>query len=415
MATIAENIQTIATATADIKDAILEKGGTITGDISTYGDAIRGIGGASEPIRNINFFDFEGTVIKSFDTLSEMNTFGWDNIVPPQHEGLTFAGWNYSVDAAQEQIQKYGKIDIGATYTIDAGEYESATKFHITVADVLDKTVECTLGVRNTIIDWGDGSPLYEQVAGPLWHPMHVYSNHGDYVITIYNGQIEYTGSTMTVGCIYGAGKLRKLYIGANLFIVSGLSLTTDKSLEEVVISTQVLRTSENLFKGCTALKALVLPKNHRTASIVEGCTALGTLIFPYNSLPGDNVANGCSRLDRVIISSISGNSVIAKESFAGTSISSFIVPTASRAVDIYPRAFADNPRLREIDCTAKTDSIVFLADVNAFENCPNLKYIIVPDNLVNEYRTATNWSNYADKIIMKAQYEDAKSQYLTL
>lgn len=43
MATIAENIQTIATATADIKDAILEKGGTITGDITTYGDAIRGI------------------------------------------------------------------------------------------------------------------------------------------------------------------------------------------------------------------------------------------------------------------------------------------------------------------------------------------------------------------------------------
>ena len=43
MATISENLQIIADSTSAIKQAIIDKGGEITGDITTWADAISGI------------------------------------------------------------------------------------------------------------------------------------------------------------------------------------------------------------------------------------------------------------------------------------------------------------------------------------------------------------------------------------
>jgi hypothetical protein len=51
MATIAENLQTIKDSVEDIKQAIIAKGGSISGDITTFADAINEIsgGGSTEP------------------------------------------------------------------------------------------------------------------------------------------------------------------------------------------------------------------------------------------------------------------------------------------------------------------------------------------------------------------------------
>lgn len=53
MATIAENLQTIKDSTDAIKQAIIDKGGTIEGDITTWASAISGIenGGGSEGVQ----------------------------------------------------------------------------------------------------------------------------------------------------------------------------------------------------------------------------------------------------------------------------------------------------------------------------------------------------------------------------
>lgn len=52
MATISENLQIIKTSVEDIKQAIIDKGGTIEGDISTWADAISAIESAAESIPN---------------------------------------------------------------------------------------------------------------------------------------------------------------------------------------------------------------------------------------------------------------------------------------------------------------------------------------------------------------------------
>ena len=47
MATISENLQKLKNSTDDIRQAILNKGGNITGDISTWAEAIEGISGGN--------------------------------------------------------------------------------------------------------------------------------------------------------------------------------------------------------------------------------------------------------------------------------------------------------------------------------------------------------------------------------
>lgn len=55
MATIAENLQTIKDSTDAIKQAIIDKGGNITGDITTWADAINGISGGGSVATNHGF------------------------------------------------------------------------------------------------------------------------------------------------------------------------------------------------------------------------------------------------------------------------------------------------------------------------------------------------------------------------
>ncbi len=67
MATISENLQTIKDSTEAIKQAIIDKGGTISGDITTWAEAISGIsggGGAEEEIT------FTGTISKTSTSTS---------------------------------------------------------------------------------------------------------------------------------------------------------------------------------------------------------------------------------------------------------------------------------------------------------------------------------------------------------
>lgn len=72
MATISENLQTIKNSTDAIKQAIIDKGGTISGDITTWADAISGISGGgsdsgeTQPTSNLileGIKEVNGTII----------------------------------------------------------------------------------------------------------------------------------------------------------------------------------------------------------------------------------------------------------------------------------------------------------------------------------------------------------------
>ena len=75
MATISENLQTIKTSTDAIKQAIIDKGGKISGDITTWADAISAIeSGGIQPTANLILNKLNGATIGEPNTLYSVET-----------------------------------------------------------------------------------------------------------------------------------------------------------------------------------------------------------------------------------------------------------------------------------------------------------------------------------------------------
>ena len=85
MSTISENLQIIADSTAAIKQAIIDKGGEISGDITTWADAINGISGGGSTSEE---YVFTGTI--SYN-MTEVTITGSLNKVPDTERGYLVA------------------------------------------------------------------------------------------------------------------------------------------------------------------------------------------------------------------------------------------------------------------------------------------------------------------------------------
>ena len=119
MATISENLQTIADSTSAIKQAIIDKGGDITGDITTWASAIEGIsGGGGNSEENIN---------NVYVSLSS----SYANISPPGSAKKTiFISFEKPVDT---KVGVYIQSHDGANFNsnslkINAGESEGSVE-----------------------------------------------------------------------------------------------------------------------------------------------------------------------------------------------------------------------------------------------------------------------------------------------
>ena len=68
-------------------------------------------------------------------------------------------------------------------------------------------------------------------------------------------------------------------------------------------------------------------------------------------------------------------------------------------ATSIGEMAFQGCSALTTLYIGTELDTVCTLSDANAFTGCDNLTNIYVPETLVNSYKTASNWSSFADKI----------------
>ena len=68
-------------------------------------------------------------------------------------------------------------------------------------------------------------------------------------------------------------------------------------------------------------------------------------------------------------------------------------------ATSIGGSAFNGCRKLTTIYVGTNTSTVCTLSSTSAFDGCTNLTNIYVPANLLNSYKSATNWSSYADKI----------------
>lgn len=207
-------------------------------------------------------------------------------------------------------------------------------------------------------------------------------------------------------------------------------------SLTSVNLPSTLKKIGENAFANCSSLTDMVLPDGLKVLGeySLKGCQQLrvGYLPESITTIGKDVFFGNANMLDDVVLPNLTG--FIGGAAFAKTNIKRVLdlgnITETGTSGAYYPAPygaglFAGCVELEllilptsltkigyalAIGCKA-LKSILVKAVIpptlggSAFANCPALTGIYVPDESVEAYKTATNWSAYANKILPLSQY----------
>lgn len=141
---------------------------------------------------------------------------------------------------------------------------------------------------------------------------------------------------------------------------------------------------SDNAFNNCNALISVNLPNvTDINYGVFIGCTKLSEIVLPNIREIGMSAFSGCSTLVKIDLGSL--KNINASTFYGCKSLESVII---------------------------RNDSICTMINTSAFNNTPiktsaTIGYIYVPSNLVESYKSASNWADYANKIRAIEDYPD--------
>lgn len=349
------------TGLSAIADAIRAKTGD-TASISYYSgfvDAIGSItgGGATViPQSDVNFYDYDGTVIASytaaeFASLSAMP----DN---PSHDGLTAQGWNWALSDAKAYVAAYGKLEIGQMYITDDGK----TRIYIHLEERLSLTLG--LGVNGTVdVDWGDGTS-HSTITGTSIDTKktasHTYSAAGDYVIKLsVTGSMKFFGqySDTYLFDAYMRGIVGKIEIGSGVTVIGVNAFYQCTGLAHISLPSGIIEIQNYAFGYTPRIEAVIVPNT---------VTTIGKSVW-YDS-----------RLKRISIPK-SVTSIDKQAFYSSVVLERITLPSTLTSI---PEHF------RYYGYSAKT--IVVLADgitsidSNAFAYCFGLEKVVIPSTVTS-------------------------------
>lgn len=173
-------------------------------------------------------------------------------------------------------------------------------------------------------------------------------------------------------------------------------------------------------FQGCTALTHVSFPNVTELMHSVFRDSGLKTFYLPKVTKIGGYAFRG-SEIERVTAEDLPAwdGTFTGNWAFATNSKLKYFQHTFTQELINFP--FEDNRALEKVDlCTCalgggcfrgcisltalilrRADAICELTDTNAFNNTPIAKgtgYVYVPAALIETYKSATNWSNYANQ-----------------
>ena len=356
----------ITNAKAAIKAAIEGKGVTVPDSTLLDGMAsliesieVGGGGGSSSTSPNdVNFYDYDGTLIASY-SLSEAQSL---TALPdgPIHEGLTFQGWNYTL----EKVKAFTRpMDVGAMYITDDGK----TRLYIRIA--AEGRMNVPLYISQTVangvtIDWGDGSATETLAGTGSVNTTHTYTSIGDYVITL----------DTVDGCEIGFGD------GSGSYSLLGSMNVYCNMLQAIQIGNGVTSIGESAFNSCYSLASITIPDS--VTSIGEGaffnCYSLANVTIPDSVTSiGNSAFIGCSSLASITISdsitSIGEGAFRVCSSLAGITIPDCVTSIGNYMFDsCYSLASITIP-----------DSVTSIGE-GAFIGCSSLASITIPDSVTS-------------------------------
>ena len=332
---------------------------------------------ASASQNDVTFYDYDGTIVASY-SLAEAQEL---TALPegPAHPGLTFQGWNRSLEKVKALTRP---MNIGAMYITDDGK----TKLNIRVWDKARSNVPLYFSqtVANGVtIDWGDGSPAEILPGTGNVNTAHQYAAAGDYTISLAvaegctlglgwnNSSYCVMGSVGNNGMVY-CNLLQSAHIGERVSSIDNYAFYNCLSLSSITIPDGVTSISDSAFFNCLSLASI---------TITDGVTSISNYAF-FNclSLASITIPDG--------VTSISGYAF-----YNCSSLASITIPDG--VTSIGNSAFRDCSGIAEYHLKPTTPPTLY--NTNAFTGIPADCIIYVPQGCLNAYQTATNWATYAD------------------
>ena len=170
-------------------------------------------------------------------------------------------------------------------------------------------------------------------------------------------------------------------------------------------------------FSHCSSLTSVSVPNATEMGNYAfQDCSSLTSVSLPKVTSIGSYAFQDCSSLTSVSLPEVTRIDSYAFYSCSGptglyfpkvTSIDTYSFQNCANLTEVeFPEitsigrnAFNGCSNLTTIYVGTNTSTVCTLSSISAFTNCTNLTSIYVPLSLVDSYKSATNWSNYADKI----------------
>ena len=367
-----------------IEIALIKK---IGGNGGSGGGGSGGGGGGSSSAspNDVNFYDYDGTLVASY-SLSEAQSL---TALPdgPTHSGLTFQGWNYTL----EKVKAFTRpMNVGAMYITDDGK----TRLYIRIA--AEGRMNVPLYISQTVangvtIDWGDGSATETLAGTGNVNTTHTYASIGDYTITLNpvdgctlglgNGSSSYCvmGSTRNNGRVY-CNMLQAVNIGKNVTSIGDYAFYYCCSLASINLPESMTSIGTYAFYYCCSLASINLPESMTSIGTYafQNCYSLASITIPESVTNiSDSTFPNCYSLASITIpesvTSI-GNSTFK----TCGSLASITIPES--VTSIGNSTFQNCYSLASITIP---DSVTSIGD-SAFKFCHSLASITIPESVTN-------------------------------
>ena len=370
---------------------------------------VSGGGGVTpEPKKQINFIDYDGTIVKSY-TKTE-----WQSVsaLPsnPSHSGLTAQGWNWTkaqIDAQLTAIPD-GDVWVGQMYITQSGD----TEIDVAFADSARLSPILTIAVNGTVtVDWGDNTTASTVTGTSLTTrqaPSHTYASVGDYTIKIHvvSGSFQFYGGTSynllrknTTGNenrVY-ANCVRAIRFGSGVTNIGTYAFTNCYSLESVTIPSGITSIETYAFYNCYSLASVTIP---------SGVTSIGTYAFGYcYSLMNVTIPSGITSIETYVFTNChslasvtipSGVTSIGASAFYSCySLASITI--LSSVTSMGNSVFGGCYGVAEYHIKPTTPPTL---GATVFNYIPSDCKIYVPSASLATYQSTTGWSDYASYMV---------------
>lgn len=157
--------------------------------------------------------------------------------------------------------------------------------------------------------------------------------------------------------------------------------------------------------RGQASLKSVNLPNVTSTeTSVFHSCTSLTSINMPKLKTPGTYAFSTCSALTEITLPAVTSLSNYCLQSCSKLAKADFPVVSSIGA-----QTFSSCKVLTTL-ILRRTAGVVTLNNTSSFTSTPiasGTGYIYVPSALVDSYKSATNWSTYADQLRAIEDYPD--------